>query len=85
MYAALSGAVMVAGSLNSIGKIVHLLTKSSTYKLISKINHDFEEKVGALTCIIIKGVDSGAELLSCDGCVEDAVNILEKHCFTNKE
>ena len=38
----------------------------------------FLEKNGSIICRDIKGVDTGKVLRSCDGCIEDAAQIIEE-------
>ena len=40
---------------------------------------EFKEKNGSIVCREIKGVDTGNVLRTCDGCIEDAVALLDKH------
>jgi hypothetical protein len=39
----------------------------------------FEEKNGSTICSVIKGVETKKVLRSCDGCVEDATDIIERY------
>lgn len=74
---AASGMVFVAGALKSKG-INNLpeTNKKESYEFAAKLLKDFEEKVGSLICGEIKCKN----LRSCDGCIEDAVKILEENC-----
>ena len=73
---AASGMVFVAGALKSKG-INNLpdTNKKESYKFAEKLLNEFEQKVGSLICREIKT----KELRSCDGCIEDAVEILEEN------
>ena len=68
---ALVGAGMVAGMLSD-GKVPTVL-KTRT------MSAEFKEKVGALRCADIKGVQTKKILCSCDNCVRYAVQIAEKN------
>ena len=73
---AASGMVFVAGALKSMG-IDNLpqTNKKESYELAAKLLNEFEEKIGSLICKNIKC----QSLRSCDGCIEDAVKILEEN------
>ncbi len=75
---ALSGAVMVAGFKNSSGSTGNPTTKAATYKLSSAIIDKFQAKNGTTTCKVLRGIDTGKVLRSCDGCIEDAAKIVEE-------
>lgn len=81
---ALSAAVMIAGLYKSGGKDAERLTKGKTYRLVSQINNEFINRVGAMLCKDIKGIGTGKVLRSCDGCIEDAVDIINDLIFTEK-
>ena len=75
---AISGAVMLAGFLNSDGNLDEPGTKANTYQLSKKIVQAFKEKNGATKCGDLKGIDTGTVLRSCPGCIEDAVEFVEE-------
>ena len=75
---AVSGAVMLAGFVNSDGDIDAPKTKADTYKLSKEITKRFEEKNGSLVCKDLKGIETGKVLRSCPGCIEDAVEIVQE-------
>lgn len=81
---ALSAAVILAGLYNSGGKDSEKLTKGSTYKLAAKLNNEFTERVGSIYCKDIKGIETGNILKSCNGCIFDAIDIIEENIF-NKQ
>lgn len=81
---ALSAAIIIAGLYNSGGKDSEKLTKGSTYKLAAKLNNEFAERVGSIYCKDIKGIETGNILKSCNGCVFDAIDIIEEIIF-NKQ
>lgn len=74
---AISGAVMVAGMLNSKPEMEGR-SKASTYKLSRDIPARFLEKNGSVICGELKGVNTGKVLRSCPGCIDDAVEIAEE-------
>ena len=53
-------------------------SKGATYKLIKEAIEKFQEKNGSIICKEIKGMETGKVLRSCDGCIEDAVEIIEE-------
>ena len=75
---AVSGAVMLAGFVNSDGDTDAPKTKADTYKLSKEITERFEEKNGSLVCKDLKGIETGKVLRSCPGCIEDAVEIVQE-------
>lgn len=74
---AVSGAVMLAGFVNSDGAIDDPKTKANTYKFSKEIAKRFEEKNGSLVCKELKGIETGKLLRTCPGCIEDAVEIVQ--------
>lgn len=74
---AISGAVAIAGMLNSKGSS-QVRSKVDTYQMARKIVAKFEEKNGATLCHELKGIETKKVLRSCDGCIKDAVEILEE-------
>lgn len=75
---AVSGAVMLAGFVNSDGAIDDPQTKADTYRISKEITKRFEEKNGSLVCKELKGIETGTVLRSCPGCIEDAVEIVQE-------
>lgn len=75
---AISGAVCLAGFLNSDGNVGNPGTKASTYQLSKQIVEAFARKNQATICRDLKGVDTGKVLRSCPGCIEDAVEIVQE-------
>ena len=71
---AISGGVMVVSSLHSGGNPAES-TKLATYALVKELYNRFVEKNGSSVCTTLRGLDSGIELRSCLGCIEDAVII----------
>ena len=50
---------------------------------MKELTQKFIEKNQSIICREIKGVDTGVVLRSCDGCVEDAAELLEEYMETN--
>lgn len=75
---ALSGAILVAGFLNSDGNIDAPATKADTYKLSKEMLSRFREKCGSTVCRELKGVDTGKMLCSCPDCIKNGVEVVEE-------
>ena len=73
---AVSGMVMVAGAIKSYGidKLPET-NKKTSYDFARELMSEFHSKVSTIMCSEIKCKN----LLSCDGCIEEAVRILENH------
>lgn len=80
---AVSGAVAVAGMKNSNGRDL-ANSKGKTYQLSRKITSEFREKNGSTVCKDLKGVETKQVLRSCDGCIADAAELVEKILFTQE-
>ncbi|MDD7719029.1 MAG: C-GCAxxG-C-C family protein [Eubacteriaceae bacterium] len=76
---AVSGMAFAMGMKNSNGNLGEgERSKGATYKLIKEAIEKFQEKNGSIICKEIKGMETGKVLRSCDGCIEDAVEIIEE-------
>lgn len=75
---ALSGAVMLAGFVNSDGNLNDPKTKADTYRLSKELTKRFQEKNHSVVCKELKGIETGKVLRSCPGCIEDAVEIVQE-------
>ena len=82
---AVSGMAMVIGMMKSDGDLDDPKTKQKCYNLMTRAAHKFEEKNKSIICKEIKGVETGEVLRSCDGCIEDAVAILDELLLGIKE
>lgn len=73
---AISGGVALAGIANSAG-FAKKGSKESTYNAAKRIVADFQDKNGSTLCKDLKGFTSadGKPLRSCQGCIEDAVEL----------
>ena len=79
---ALTGAVAVAGLMNSDGNLDDPKTKGSTYRLTARMVSLFQERVGHLTCGVIKGqIGDGPVLMPCRQCVRIGAEIAEEVLF----
>ncbi len=78
---ALSGAVAVAGALNSDGALDAPKTKAQTYKLSRRLTDRFNELAGATRCRDLKGIDTGGMLMSCPDCVRAGAKVVEEILF----
>ena len=72
---AVSGMVFVAGGLKSYGidKLPET-NKFESYKFARELMEEFQKRIGSIICGEIKT----KQLRSCDGCIEEAVRILEE-------
>ena len=72
---AVSSMIILAGLIKSYGidKLPES-NKAESYELASELMAKFEEKNQTILCSRLKGEN----LRSCDGCIEDAVRILEE-------
>lgn len=69
--AALTGMKLSDGNLDKPG------TKKQCYKMMKEMTKQFEKKNKHTICAELKGVNGGNVLRSCDGCIEDAAEIIE--------
>ena len=82
---AVSAMALVTGMKISDGNLDHPTTKKECYQMMQKLIAEFTEKNGSIICREIKGVDTGKVLRSCDGCIEDAVELLDKYLLGIEE
>lgn len=75
---AVSGMAIVIGMMKSDGNLDDPKTKKQCYSLMKEAIEKFEQKNKSIICKEIKGVETGEVLRSCDGCIEDAVAILDE-------
>ena len=72
---AVSAMVFVAGALKSYGmESLPKTNKKESYDFAHMLMEKFQNEIGSIMCADIKG----KQLRSCDGCIEDAVRILEE-------
>lgn len=73
---AVSAMVFVVGALKSKGvDTLPDTNKKESYAFAAKLMKEFEDRVGSSICKEIKEKN----LISCDGCIEEAVKILEEN------
>ncbi len=75
---ALSGAVMVAGLKYCDGNLYDHSSKRVTYSAVRELNAAFEKECGSTVCAVIKGLDTGCVLKSCDECVMVGAMLAER-------
>ena len=75
---ALSGAIMLAGIVNSDGNCENPQTKAFTYNIAAQITEQFNKRAGAINCCDIKGLDTGKPTCSCADCISYAIEIIEE-------
>jgi len=76
---AVTAMAMVVGMKKSDGNLSAPATKKDCYRTMKELTERFTEKVGSVNCAEIKGVNTGKVLRSCDGCIEDACDILDEY------
>ena len=71
------------GALTGAAMVVGLATRDKLHsrQVMSKIMNRFQERNGATQCKLLKGVGTGKVLRSCEDCVADASELLEKELF----
>ena len=82
---AVSAMALVTGMKMSDGNMDHPQTKRECYKMMQKLTEEFTKKNSSIVCSEIKGVHTGQVLRSCDGCIEDAVELLDKYLLGIEE
>lgn len=75
---AVSAMAMVIGMKHSDGNLDNPKSKRECYQLMKQATEKFTEMNQSIICREIKGMDSGKVLRSCNGCIEDAVAILDE-------
>ncbi len=76
---AISGMAAVIGVNVSDGNLEVPTTKRKSYQDIKALTEKFVAKNGSAICRELKGVDTGKVLRSCDGCIQDAVELLQEY------
>lgn len=80
---AVSGAVALAGLCNSKGSN-NPTSKGGTYRISKEILHKFQDKNGSVICKELKGLETKKVLRSCEGCIQDAAQLVEEILFAEK-
>lgn len=81
---AVSAMAAVVGMVGSDGNLDAPKTKKECYKAMKGLTEKFKEKNGTVICRELKGIDTKKVIRSCDGCVQDAAEILEEY-LDNRE
>ena len=76
---AVSAMAAVVGMVESDGNLDAPKTKKASYKAMKELTEQFLEKNKSVICREIKGVDTGVMLRSCNGCIQDAAEIVEAY------
>ena len=76
---AVSAMAAVVGMVESDGALDAPKTKKASYKAMKDLTEKFLEKNKSIICREIKGVETKQSLRSCDGCVQDAAEIVEEY------
>lgn len=74
---AISGAVILAGLKTSTGT-KNTKTKVDTYKISKELIEKFKNKNSSVICKELKGIETKKVLRSCEGCIEDAVKLIDE-------
>lgn len=75
---ALSGAVMVAGLKFADGNLEAPKSKAHTYSVAKEIGKKFECECGSTLCPVIKGLEGGEALKSCNDCIALGIRLAEE-------
>jgi C_GCAxxG_C_C family probable redox protein len=76
---AVTGMALVMGMVSSTGNLEKPDSKAATYKKTRALNEQFRAKNGSTICRDLKGMDTGEPLRSCNGCIQDAVELLSAY------
>lgn len=69
------------GALTGTAMVLGLVKRDKVQATLAmrKVMNGFQAINGATQCRLLKGVDTGKVLRSCEGCVADACELLEQH------
>ncbi len=81
---ALTGACVLAGMVNSTGNLEKCDSKAGTFRHSKEMSKLFLERNNTLVCKELKGVETGKMIRSCEDCVKDAAEFVEKVLFADK-
>ena len=81
---AVSAMAAVVGMVESDGALDAPKTKKESYKAMKALTEKFKEKNGTVVCKELKGVETKKVIRSCDGCVQDAAELLEEYLEQKK-
>jgi len=74
---ALTGAIIIAGLVNSTANLEGEKSKALTYQLSKEMTDTFIHKNVSIVCKDLRGSETGIPLRSCPGCIEDGVELVE--------
>lgn len=74
---AVSAMAVLTGMKLSDGNLDKPATKKECYRMMKDMTKQFEDKNKSIICAELKGVKGGNVLRTCDGCIEDAAEIIE--------
>ncbi len=74
---AVSAGIAIIGMLMNNGDVSDTKQKVAIHKVAKEYTGRFIRKNQSIVCKALKGVETGNMLRNCDGCIEDAVEILE--------
>ncbi len=74
---AVSAGVALIGLIMNNGNSKDVAQKAKALKTAKEYTRRFAEKNQSLACSELKGLETGKMIRSCDGCIEDAVEIFE--------
>ena len=81
---AVSAMAAVVGMVESDGALDAPKTKKESYTAMKALTAKFKEKNGTVVCKELKGVETKKVIRSCDGCVQDAAELLEEYLEQKK-
>ncbi len=76
---AVSAGIILNGLKTSTGNLEQPDSKKNTQGLSKIMTNEFMEKHGSIVCRELKGLDNKEGFTSCDQCMEDMANIIEKY------
>jgi C_GCAxxG_C_C family probable redox protein len=79
---AIGAAAILSGLQNSTIHLDHPDSKKTSYQASKRCLTCFKEQNGSVTCKDLKGMETGTPLRSCNDCIADAVEIIEKELYT---
>ena len=82
---AVSAMGLVVGMKISDGNLDSPKTKKECYSMMKKLTEEFVNKNGSMICSEIKGIETKKVLRSCNGCIEDAVELLDQYLLGIEE
>ena len=76
---AVTAMALVTGMKISDGNLDKPQTKHECYDMMKTLIEEFTAKNSSTICSKLRGEDTGTPLRSCNGCIEDAVELLDKY------